>query len=111
MLSARLASELWVFAYKKRLELQGIPIFLLKKGDNKAGAIIIIISNLKGTSKILVQGHSLEGDRRWVELANGPDSEMEKIVAKQKVVDPDLWILEVEEPNGRHFLDDDFLCG
>jgi hypothetical protein len=32
--------------------------------------------------------------------------EVEEYLAKQRKFDPDLWIVEVEDKAGRHFLDD-----
>ena len=32
--------------------------------------------------------------------------EMDKIVDRQQNIDPDIWILEVEEPEGTHLLND-----
>ena len=97
MSSARVTSELWVSALRKRLEAKAIPIFIIKKGDKKAGAIIIRVSNLCGRSKVFVQEPNLDNERRWMELSNGSDSEMEEVLRNQQKFDEDAWILEVEE--------------
>jgi len=34
-----------------------------------------------------------------------PEAEIEAYLARQIRFDPDLWIVEVEERDGRHFLD------
>ena len=105
MVVPRVTSEFWVEAYRKVLESKALPIFVMKKGNTKAGAIIVRISDLQGTSKIFVQSYDLEGHRRWIELAAGKDSEMEKVIVRQKEVDPDAWVLEVESRYGYHYLD------
>lgn len=102
----RVTSEFWISSYMKRLELQAIPFFIIKKGDKKAGAIIIRVSDMRGKSKIFVQCQSQSVDRRWVELANGLDFEMDEVIQKQREFDLDLWILEIEERNNIHLLDD-----
>ena len=104
MTSARLASEIWVSALRKRLESQAIPIFVIQKGDKVAGAIIIRVSDLRGRSKVFLQAPSVTGDRRWVKHASGLDVDIEAILEEQKRFDQDLWILEVEEPHDIHFL-------
>jgi len=101
----RVTSEFWVSAYKQVLEGQAIPLFVIKKGNAAAGAIIVRISDLQGRSKIFGQSFDMEGDRRWVELAAGKDAEMETVILRQKKVDSDLWILEVETRHGNHYLD------
>ena len=105
MSTPRVTSEFWVSAYKQVLEGQAIPLFVIKKGNAAAGAIIVRISDLQGSSKIFVQSFDMEGDRRWVELAAGKDAEMETVILRQKKVDSDLWILEVETRHGNHYLD------
>lgn len=105
MKGARVTSEFWVSAYKKLLEAQAIPIFVVQRGNAKSGAIVVRVSNLQGMSKIFIQSYDLEGDRRWIELAMGKDSDMEKVVVRQKQIDSDLWVLEVETRHGQHYLD------
>ena len=105
MMPPRVKSEFWVSAYKQVLEDKAIPMFVIKKGNADAGAIIVRISDLQGMSKIFGQSYDMEGDRRWVELAAGKDAEMETVILRQKKVDADLWILEVETRHGHHYLD------
>ena len=105
MTAPRLTSEFWVSAYKQVLEGQAIPLVVIKKGNAAAGAIIVRISDLQGKSKIFGQSFDMDGDRRWVELAAGKDAEMDTVILRQKKVDSDLWILEVETRHGNHYLD------
>ena len=105
MIAPRVTSEFWVSAYKQVLEAQAIPLFIIKKGNAAAGAIIVRISDLQGKSKIFGQSFDMDGDRRWVELAAGKDAEMDTVILRQKKVDSDLWILEVETRHGNHYLD------
>ena len=104
-MAPRVTSEFWVSAYKQVLEAQAIPLFIIKKGNAAAGTIIVRISDLQGKSKIFGQSFDMDGDRRWVELAAGKDAEMDTVILRQKKVDSDLWILEVETRHGNHYLD------
>ena len=103
---SRITSELWVSALRKKLEAKAVPIFISKKGNNQAGAIIIKVSNLRGRSKIFVQASYSGDDRRWMELSDGPDAEMEEVLKSQQKFDRDVWILEVEELHGIQFFDE-----
>jgi hypothetical protein len=50
-----------------------------------------------------------ECDRRFVPLAEGqPVSEAEgaTFLAREREFDSDIWIIELEERNGRHLLDE-----
>ena len=99
MASLRITTEFWVSILRKRLENHAIPIFIIQKGEKRAGAIIIRISNRFGKSKLLVQAPSLDGERRWVELMERSDPEIEETLQKQKEFDADLWIIEIEAIN------------
>jgi hypothetical protein len=37
---------------------------------------------------------------------NVADQDVEDYLSRQRTFDPDLWIVEVEAPGGRHLLDD-----
>ena len=106
MVALRVTSEFWISAFKKRLEGQGIPIFVIQKGDNLAGAIIIRVSNLCGKAKVFVQEPTLTGERSWIEFLNGSDTEIDEFLQNQIRFDVDLWILEVEEHTGINFFEE-----
>jgi hypothetical protein len=36
---------------------------------------------------------------------------VDAVIARQRRVDPDLWVIEVEDRAGRHLLDEDGLSG
>ena len=104
---ARLTAEVWVQAYLTRLRLADIPAFIVARGDATAGAVIVKQSPLNGTAKALQRSVDIfTGDRMWVTLAEGADDEVEAAIRKQLSFDPDLWVIEVEDREGRHLLDE-----
>jgi hypothetical protein len=103
----RLTSRFWVDAYLTRLRLQDIPAFVTTHGDDNAGAVLVKLSTLDGQAQSYTRGFDLmTGDRRWTELAKGPETEVDATIARQRGFDPDLWVIEVEDRAGRHLLDD-----
>ncbi len=48
----------------------------------------------------------MTGDRKWVVLVEGNEADVDASVAKQRSFDPDLWVIEVEDKEGRHLLDE-----
>ena len=44
----RLTSSFWVQAYIKKLNLLGVPAFVVSHGDDTAGAIIVKVNKLNG---------------------------------------------------------------
>ncbi len=106
-MTPRLTAELWVQAYLARLRLADIPAFIVSRGDNTAGAVIVKQSPLNGTAKAMQRSVDIfSGDRIWVTFAEGPDEDVDAAIRKQQSFDPDLWVIEVEDRDGRHLLDE-----
>jgi hypothetical protein len=40
-------------------------------------------------------------------LAEGAEQDVDASLAKQRAYDPDIWVIEVEDREGRHLLDQD----
>ncbi|PIE09517.1 MAG: GTP-binding protein Era [Rhodobacterales bacterium] len=103
----RLAAGLWVSAYLARLRLADIPAFVVRRGDETAGAILIKVNTLDGQARLMQRSVDLmTGARRWVELATGAEPDVDGSVTKQAGFDPDLWVIEVEDRAGRDLLDE-----
>ena len=110
----RIKSEIWVMAYLRRCQVEGAPAVVARRGDENAGAIYICLNRLDGTVKLYGPAPAgLEGgnmERRWVNcLAAGLITEDEAVayLTRQVKFDPDIWIVEVEDRAGRHFLGDE----
>ncbi|MFD0981589.1 DUF1491 family protein [Tropicimonas aquimaris] len=102
---SRLASGLWVQAYLMRLQIETIPAYVLAHGDDTAGAIMVKLSPLDGTARLYQRMMAMDGSRPWDVLADGPEPEVDALIARQRKTDPDLWVIEVESRDGRHLLD------
>jgi hypothetical protein len=49
------------------------------------------------------------GGRRWMVLGEGAEAEIDAMLARQRSRDPDLWVIEIEDRQGRTLLDQDGL--
>ncbi|WP_293576906.1 DUF1491 family protein [Phaeobacter sp.] len=104
---ARLTASFWVQAYLTRLRLSDIPAFVTAHGDDTAGAVLVKVNSLDGQALALHRSYDLmSGTRSWVALADGAESDVDAAIAKQRSFDPDLWVIEVEDREGRHLLDE-----
>lgn len=110
----RVKSEIWVGAYLRRCQAEAIPVVIVRRGDAAAGAIFISVDRLDGTVWLFgpapAGAEGAETDRRWVCcLGASPvaSNEARDYLARQLEFDSDLWIVEVEDRAGRHFLGDD----
>jgi len=108
----RLTAEFWVQAYLTRLRQHDIPAFVTAKGDLTAGAVLIKLNTLDGQAKAFQRSFDLmTGALAWVVLAEGDEATVDAAIARQRSFDPDLWVIEVEDRDGRHLLDEPGLSG
>lgn len=103
----RLTARFWVDAYLTRLRLQDIPAFVVAHGDDTGGAVLVKLATLDGRAVLFQRSFDLmTGDRKWIELTAGDEAEVDATVTRQRGFDPDLWVIEVEDRQGRHLLDE-----
>ena len=102
----RLTTDLWVSAYLTRLRLADIAVYVTAKGDATAGAVIVKCATLDGQARAVQRSYDLmTGARVWVTLAEGAESDVDAALSRQRARDPDLWLIEVEDRQGRTLLD------
>ena len=106
-MTARLTSEVWVAAYLTRCRLADIPAFVVQRGDHTAGAVLVKLNTLDGEAKCFQRSFDLmTGERQWMVLNEGTETDVDASVAQQRSFDPDLWVIEIEDRAGRHLLDE-----
>jgi hypothetical protein len=110
----RLKSALWVAAYLRRCQVEGVSAVVRRRGAEEAGAIFVRIDRLDGTSDLFGPApqsafDAAPGAERAfsASLAKqpAPDASIETYLAREMKFDPDIWIVEVEDRSGRNFLD------
>ncbi len=106
----RLTAEFWVQAYLARLRFQEIPAFVVAHGDDTAGAVLVKLNTLDGQATAFHRSYDLmSGDRTWADLASGEERTVDDAIQRQRGFDPDLWVIEVEDRQGRHLLGEEGL--
>lgn len=109
---ARLTTRFWVDAYLARLRQADIPAYVTAHGDDTAGAVLVKLASLDGRGRAFQRSFDLmSGARAWVVLAEGAEAEVDAAIARQRGFDPDLWVIELEDRQGRTLLDEEGLSG
>lgn len=107
-MSDRLPSELWVSALVRRVQLGGAAAFIVQAGDAERGDLLIKVARLDGTAAVFVPSTDSAGGRVFRRLtapAIGPaERDIDHYITRARQRDPDLWIVEIEDRDGRHFL-------
>jgi hypothetical protein len=104
----RLKAGIFVRALIRRAEVAGASAFIVRKGAEEAGAVILTLSRLDGTCLLLNQARNGKGELVWARpLGDWSDEAKARTwLDKQIRFDPDLWIVEIEDRQGRAFVDE-----
>jgi hypothetical protein len=104
----RLKTGIFVRALIRRAEVAGAAAYVVRKGAEEAGAVLIKIARLDGTALVLSQARRGEGELVWVKpLGDAADEEKAQAYFDRQIkFDPDLWIVEIEDRQGRTFVDE-----
>jgi hypothetical protein len=111
----RLKSAIWVGAYLRRVFGAGAFAAVRRRGAEEAGAIFIKINRLDGSAELFCPAPQTVFDEArptermftaGLKAQPAPDAEVEARIARELKFDPDVWVVEVEDRDGRHFLDD-----
>jgi hypothetical protein len=111
----RLKSGIWVAAYLRRCNVEGVFAAVRRRGAEEAGAIVININRRDGTGILYGPApQAVFDDARPAERvfsivvgreAPASDSKIEERLVREIRFDPDLWVVEIEDRGGRNFLD------
>ena len=100
----RLKAELWIQATIRRCITDNIPAVVVKRGDADAGSLLVKHNRFQEGCRVLVPVTSPTGGMAWM-AGTGPnpvaEAEADAYIARQRGRDPDLWVLEIEDPRSR----------
>lgn len=101
-----LASDVWVAALIRRAELGGAFATVARKGDDRAGSVIVKVFNTSDRSaRLYSEAFGPDGDRLWMQPVRSElERDLDDYLERQTGFDPDIWIVEIEDREGRHFL-------
>jgi len=101
-----ISTDVWVGALIRRAQLGGAFATVVRKGDPKAGAVLVKLFNPRSRAATLyASAWRGEGTRIWMEpIASEVEADLDAYVEKARGRDPDLWVVEIEDGEGRHFL-------
>lgn len=109
----RLATELWVAAHLRLGSSQGVPMVVVRRGDRSRGAVLLKLYQ-PGSGWTVLSQVRREERLCWLRSpASGwtAEAEADAMIARQLRIDPDLWVIEVEDRDGRPWFDGKVLAG
>lgn len=105
LIFVHVSTDLWVSAYIRTIEAQGGYAYVTQKGDLRGGSVILKLINLETRAVTLLRRIHDQEEGVWIRPIKSEDErEIDAYIDKQKRFDRDLWVIEVEDRQGRAFL-------
>ena len=108
MFDDRLPTRVWVDALVRRAQVAGASAFIVQRGEESRGDVLIKVADLAGSARVYVPRTSMEGERVFVDLevqGIGPEeASADEYVSRARDRDRDLWVIEIEDRESRHFI-------
>lgn len=108
MADDRLPTDVWIMAHIRRCSADGIPATVVRKGDATGGMLLLKLNQLDQGCRVLNQARDIDGVLGWMAAFDGalvPEPEADDYITRAAARDPDLWVVEIEEREGRHPFD------
>jgi hypothetical protein len=97
-------THLWVSALLRRASLGGAFAVIVHKGDEERGDVVVKVTSERGKARLFAPAFNPEGPTEFERLAVETEAEADELVTKRRKMDRDLWVIEIEDREGRHFL-------
>ena len=103
-----LKTEFWASALLRRAAIAGAFGGVTRKGDTDAGAVLVKVATMDGRARLYAPARDGQGERIFLDLSSGTlgdvEANVDAYVRKRADTDPDVWVIEIEDKHGRHFL-------
>jgi hypothetical protein len=101
-----LSTDFWTGALIRRAEQAGAFAVVARKGDTRAGAVLVKVVNRRlGEAWLYASAVRGDGEQVWMQpVASREEAEVDSYIERQIRFDPDLWVVEIDDVEGRHFL-------
>jgi hypothetical protein len=101
-----LSTDIWIAALIRRAEQGGAFPMVIRKGDARAGSVLVkVLNRPAGTARMYAEATRGDGERVWMQpTPTDQEPDLDRYIEKAVRVDPDLWVVEIDDRLGRHFL-------
>ncbi|WP_298918878.1 DUF1491 family protein [uncultured Algimonas sp.] len=103
----QLKTGIWIDALIRRAHAGGAFAVLSRRGDRDAGSVLVGVRSADGLS-LYAPEREMDGRRIW--RAQRTDaSGLASTIASRADFDPDLNVVEIDDAQGRHFIEEPVL--
>ena len=103
----QLKTGLWIDAIIRRAESAGCFALVARSGDRDAGRVLVLVRG-RNAQTLYVPERNWEGIRVW-RAQSGTEADLVQLIDSRADFDPDLNVVEIDDPQGRHFIEEPVL--
>jgi len=107
-MEARLKSAICIKAFIRRCDLAAVPVAILARGDNDAGAILLKFNYRDIGCMVLAQARGKNGELFWMKATGAAtiaEPDADAYIERRRKHDPDLWVVEIENASAESIID------
>jgi len=99
-----LPTHLWVSALLRRASAAGAFGTIVHRGDADRGDVLLKVMRARGVADLYAPAFNPDGPSEFERLVAEDEAAADALIARRRGSDRDLWVVEVEDAAGRHFL-------
>ena len=103
-MAREIPAHLWVSALLRRASVAGAFATIVHRGDEERGDVLVKVTRARGEARLYSPAFNPEGPTEFERLAAKDEPGADALIAKRLKSDRDLWVVEIEDRDGRHFL-------
>ncbi len=96
----RLPTETWVSAHLRLADSRGVPAHVVNKGAATGGTVMVKVYQRGMPTRVMTQVRDLDGRLAWMTRDYVTEGEADEALRRSIGRDPDLWVIEIESPDG-----------
>jgi hypothetical protein len=97
-------SHLWVSALLRRATLAGAFAVIVHRGDEDRGDVLVKVTPGRGRAQLYGPAFNPDGLSEFELLMPDNEADVDALIEKRLKADRDLWVIEIEDREGRHFI-------
>jgi len=97
-------SHLWISALLRRAGLAGAFGVIVHRGDEERGDVLLKVTSGRGKAQLYAPAFNPGGPSQFERLEADDEAGVDALIEKRLKADRDLWVIEIEDREGRHFL-------
>ena len=87
----------------RRCHIENTPAFIVARGDEERGGVVIKLNHFSKGCEVLQPITDMNGERVWMRITGEVavvETVADELIAKRRKYDNDLWVIEIEDPEG-----------